>query len=172
MGRRNKIIISVVMIGVLGTGIYSCFKNPDFWKISVGNVLTLLVTLVITFLLTQKMTDERRKKDAVAKILDRLYILVSDPRMVKIQEKETVDFVNIQNRTISNKISCLEKFAEDFGFTDDVNKMKGDFDTYEQLFSDHMNDLDYLGKSEKMFCNQIKLLDNGCDNILVKLYAK
>ena len=172
MDKINKIILAAAVAVVLIIGVFNCIVNEKFWELSISNVLTLLVALIITFLLTQKTTEVRRKKDVVVKMLDRLYILLSDIRMVKIQSQETIDFVKIQNRTISNKITCLEKFAKDLKFEEEIRKMKTDFDSYENFFSEHMSDLDYLIKSERTFNNKMQLLDNQCDNILAKLYTK
>lgn len=166
---RTGIVVAGTIIGVLILGIYNAFQNNEFWNASITNILTILVALVFTYYMTQRTNNIRRKKDVVSKILDRLYVLIADPRMCKINSSKDVDFVKINIRTISNKISCLEQMARELQYEEEIRQMKEAFSSYEEFISDHINDIEYLKKSEKQLNNGIGLIDNKCDMILVKM---
>ena len=119
----------IICVAILG--IYNAITYDKFWDTSIANILTILVALVFAYYMTQKTNDIRRKKDVVSKILDRLYILISDPRMCKITSNEDMDFVKINIRTISNKISCLESMAKELQYEEEIRQMKETFGLYE-----------------------------------------
>ncbi len=166
---RSKIFIGIMLLVVFVLGVYNCIKNPEFWTMSMANILTIVVAVIFTYYMTQKTNDIRRKKDIVGKILDRLYVLISDPRMCRINSSEDVDFVKINVRTISNKISCLKEMAKELQYEEEVRQMEETFSLYEDFISDHIDDLPYLEKSGRELNNKIALLDNKCDMILVKI---
>lgn len=165
----SKIIVIVFSVVLVILGIYNIFNNTEFWKLTITNILTLGVAIIITYYMTQKTNEERRKKDIVGKILDRLYVLITDSRMCEISSRQDIDFVLINIRTISNKITCLKDFSESLNYAQEINQMESLFSEYEDFVSDHVEDVEYLTKSKKQLSNKIALIDNKCDMILIKI---
>ena len=61
----SKIIVIIFSTVLVILGIYNVFNNAEFWKLTITNILTLGVAIIITYYMTQKTNEERRKKDIV-----------------------------------------------------------------------------------------------------------
>ena len=161
--------VILLSIGMLGLVLHNINTNDDFFKTSITNVLTLIVAVVLTYYMSQRRNDVRRKKDVVSKILDKICVLISDSRMCEITEKKDVEFILINIRTISNKITCLESLSVQLGYKNELDQIKNIFSEYEDFVSEHISDIDYLKKSRKDLSNKIALIEKKCDTILVNI---
>ena len=93
----------------------------------------------------------------------------------KIQELiSTPDFINVKDenlilhRSIANKIEFLENNTED-NLKEDVKKLKETFASYREFYGNHYTDAEYMEKSKVELMNYIKLIDDTCDKIHMKL---
>ena len=66
-------IITLIITGIIIIlGIYNVRINEDFLKISIGQILTLLIAIGIAFWATQRKNDERKTKEQIEKIIERI----------------------------------------------------------------------------------------------------
>lgn len=52
----------------------------------------------------------------------------------------------------------------------DIEYIKSKLDDYEDMTTNHIDDIEHLKKSEKDLKNKIELIDSKCDEIKVELY--
>lgn len=65
---------------------------------------------------------------------------------------------------------CYREYGKQLGFQDDVKYIDEQFTEYKSFVSDHLNDLDYLSKSETQLRKYSENIDSKCDQIIVKFY--
>lgn len=174
----KKIITSVLVIVLAGltitTGICNWINNKDFFTASITQVLTLAVTLSIAFWATQYKTDIRKMKEHAEDVIEKLQALVSDAQFYSIPasgDKESIQKqINSTNRKINNCISILYEYSKTLKFKNEMDYIRGEFDTYKLRIGEHISDLEYLSKSENEFKRTAENIDTKCDYIILSLY--
>ena len=76
----------------------------------------------------------------------------------------------ISQRKFANCLSVLEEYGKLLGLQDDVKYIDEQFTEYKTFISDHLNDFDYLSKSEAHLRRLSENIDSKCDQIVVKFY--
>lgn len=67
-------------------------------------------------------------------------------------------------------MNVLKEYGKQLGFQDDVKYIEEQFSEYKSLISEHLNDFDYLSKSETHLRKLSENIDSKCDQIIVKFY--
>lgn len=175
---RKRWVVSAVAIGLaaatVGIGIYNIVKNSNFWNVSVAQVLTLLVTISIAFWATQFKNDQRSAKTHAEKVIAKIQSIVSCEEFYTFipssNEEDAKKNYRISQRKFANCLSVLEEYGKQLGFQDDVKYIDEQFTEYKTFISDHLNDFDYLNKSEAHLRRLSENIDSKCDQIIVKFY--
>lgn len=174
--KKAMFIILFFILGVLfiGTGIYNCKSNELFWTANITQILSLALTIGVAFWATQYKSDIRKSKEHVEEILRKLQIIVSKEQFYSISpsaEKESVQkTINTTNRKINNYINILLKYGKDLKFKKEIQYIQVEFEKYRERVGDHINDLEYLSKSEDEFRRIAENIDTKCDFIILQLY--
>ncbi len=168
-------LIAFVLAAVtIGVGIYNGVKNRNFWDASVAQVLTLLVTISIAYWATQFKNDQRSAKVHAEKVISKIQSIVSCEEFYTFipgsNEEDTKKNYRISQRKLANCLTVLEEYGKQFGFQDDVKYISEQFGQYKTLISDHLNDFDYLNKSEAHLRKLSENIDSKCDQIVVSFY--
>ena len=96
---------------------------------------------------------------------EQFYSIPSTGDLEQIQKE-----INTTNRRINNCIDVLKKYGEKFHFKNEIEYISNEFDKYKTQIGDHINDLDYLSKTEKEFRRISDNIDSKCDYIIVSLF--
>ncbi len=168
-------ILVIVLAGLtIATGICNWIHNEDFFSASITQVLTLAITLSVAFWATQYKTDVRKMKEHAENVIEKLQALVSDSQFYSIPadgDKEAIQKqITTTNRKINNYISILNEYAKTLNFKTEVEYIRGEFETYRTRVGEHINDLEYLSKSEAEFKRAAENIDTKCDYIILGLY--
>lgn len=168
------VIAIVLAVATIGVGIYNIAKNESFWNASVAQVLTLLVTISIAFWATQFKNDQRSAKTHAERIIAKIQSIVSCEEFYTFvpnsNEEDDKKNYRISQRKFANCLSVLEKYGKQLGFQNDVKYIDEQFTEYKTFISDHLNDFDYLNKSETHLRRLSENIDSKCDQIIVKFY--
>lgn len=168
------ILVSILVAGTIATGIYNWNHNESFLSASITQVLTLMITLCVAFWATQYKADVRKMKEHAEVILEKLQTIVSENHFYSIPadgDKETIKKqINATNRKINNYLSILDEYAKTLKFKKEMKYIRGEFETYKTRVGDHINDLEYLSKSESEFKRAAENIDTKCDYIILGLY--
>lgn len=175
MKKTITIVIVIVLAGLtIITGVCNWIYNEDFFSASITQVLTLAITLSIAFWATQYKTDVRKMKEHVEDVIEKLQILVFNTQFYSIPADGDKDVLQKQiyatNRKINNCISILEEYGKVLKFKKEIDYIRGEFETYRSRIGEHINDLDYLSKSENEFKRTAENIDTKCDYIILSLY--
>ena len=85
-------------------------------------------------------------------------------------EEDAKKNYGISQRKFANCLSVLEEYGKQLGLQDDVKYIDEQFTEYKTFISDHLNDFDYLSKSEAHLRRLSENIDSKCDQIVVKFY--
>lgn len=172
--RIIKIVVVACFILALGVAITSFICNDDFWKVNAAQALTLIVTICIAFWATQLKNDERKKKEHAEQLLRKIQTIVADEQFYLISSScdviEHKKKINMSNRSLSNSIEMLKKYAETLGFKEGAEYIAKEFKEYKEFVSEHLEDVDYLSKSESTLKKHSENIYTKCDWIILELY--
>ena len=85
-------------------------------------------------------------------------------------EEDVKRYYGISQRKLANCLNVLVEYGKQLGFQDDVKYIDEEFSRYKTFVSEHLNDLEYLSKSETHLRKYLENIDSKCDQIVVKLY--
>lgn len=178
MKRKKKVIhgseiILIILIAI--ASIYSFFCAREiFLSISLAQALTLLVAIGIAFHATQYRNDERKVKEQIEKVLEKMQTIVTDPSFYTFKITDELEGTKNRNRMmtrkLSNCINVLAEYSKDCGLEKEIDYLRREYQEYNELVSDHINDMDYLAKSVKQLKLHAENIDSKCDYITVALY--
>lgn len=175
--KKRRIVTGVAIvlaIATVGVGIYNAFKNNSFWNVSIAQVLTLLVTISIAFWATQFKNDQRNAKAHAERIITKIQNLISCEVFYAFapssNEEDVKKNYGISQRKFANCLNVLGEYGKQLGFQDDVKYIEEQFSQYKSFVSEHLNDFEYLSKSETHLRKFLENIDSKCDQIVVKLY--
>ena len=123
MKRMRKVLYiaeAVLVFLIIIASLYSfCRDREAFLSFSLAQALTLLVAVGIAFNATQYLADERRGKEQIEKIVEKIQQIVSEQAFYRFDQCGDVERVSAQttmkNRKLSNCIGTLEAYAQDYG---------------------------------------------------------
>lgn len=176
MKKRRIVTATAIILAVttIGVGIYNIFYHDEFWNVSVAQVLTLLVTISIAFWATQFKNDQRSAKAHAEKVIAKIQSIVSCEEFFVFvpgnNEEDVKKNYRLSQRKFANCLNVLREYGSQLGFQDDVKYIDEQFTEYKSFVSDHLNDFDYLSKSEAQLRKYSENIDSKCDQIIVKFY--
>jgi hypothetical protein len=150
--------------------------NDDFLQTSLHNIILLLISIVITYFLAQRRMDDRRKKDGLAKITEKLISSIQDSMNANIADaNDWVQYLN-STRFISNKIAALKTACSNSRVIDDVRYIEDRFKALRELEEDVR--VGYLQRDievpaeRKLDLQKIKNdIISKCDAVLCEMYT-
>lgn len=166
------VYIGIVTIAILciGLSVYNSLNNPDFLNVSASSLLTLLVAVLFAFYFSQRLSDRRKLKDTVEKIIDQLQRIINAEEYYKITEDCARENLTLMQKTVSNKLSSLEKVAKKLKLENEVKYLIEQFGEYREFIGDHFDDLQYLSHSSKELRRYLSLMDIKLDEIKIGFY--
>ncbi len=148
----------------------------DFFKISIGQSLTLIVAIVIAFWATQRKTDIRKIKEQVDIITSNIQGVVSSSDFITFQISDQPDDVQkritMTIRKLKNSINVLNEYSKKIEIKDEVHYIEEQVKGYDDFVSVHISDLDYLSKSETHLRKYAENINSKCEYIILKLYTQ
>lgn len=177
---KNKGVVIWVLVGILffltlGVLIYNFICNvPELFSASATQILTIFVALLVAFVATQFRNDQTKNKEHAEQIIGKIQIIVSDDSFYSINSD--CDSLSLQKkismtvRKLNNCISALKQYGSRLGFEEEAAYIESEFNKYKDTTSNHIQDPDYLHKSEIEFRKYSENIDSKCDAIILKLY--
>ncbi len=157
-------------IGLIILVIYNIRNNSNFYDTPIIYILNLLVAVIFAYYLTQKKSDTRNFKQEIENIVDKIQIIVNNPRLVNITSSEDVSYILAMHRTLSNKILILEENEKALNISEDIKVVREKFERYRELIGNHSEDIEYLSKSSNDITSIISIIDDRLDKIRISLY--
>ena len=168
---KKILLIAASIISIVIWVIYNIKYNDNFFQTPIIYILNLIVAVVFTYYFTQKKNDNRRFKEEICGILDKVQILINDPRLGNFSSEEDVQYAIMMHRTVSNKIQILEDNKEILNISSDIKVIRDKFNQYRDLVGNHNNDLEYLSKSSADMKGITSIIDDRIDKIRISLFT-
>lgn len=176
--KREKMLVMTLAGTVIIIAIVNIFflHNSSFWEMSIVQALTLLVAILIAFWATQRKTDERKIKDQIEKITEKIQSDVSSPDFFAFNtaddSSEVQKRITMTTRKLTNCIGILQKYCQAIDINEEVQYIEDQVKGYRDFVSEKVGDLDYLAKSETHLRMYAENINSKCDRIISKLYMK
>ena len=171
-------IITLIITGIIIIlGIYNVRINEDFLKISIGQILTLLIAIGIAFWATQRKNDERKTKEQIEKIIERIRNIILNQNFYSF---ETINDSNnapkiftINVKKLKNSIDVLKKYNKNnvFNILKEIEYIERQVTEYNEFVSEKITNSNYLFNSKIYLRNIAGNIESKCDYIIVKLYT-
>lgn len=158
-----NIVIGVFIVGCICLSVYNWQFNPEFLVTPLSTILSILIAVVVSFYFVQKKTDHRRKNEKIDKLLYKIQDIILDKNFLEVKEKDL-----IVQRSLANKIEYLANYS-DHNISSEIGKIKDKFEDYRTFYGNHYKDADYMKKSQQELLNYVRLIDDICDEIHIKL---
>ncbi len=162
-------IIAIICIALIAFAIYNAIVNEQFWNASAINIVTVFIGIVISFFLVQRKNDERKQKDILLDLILKLQLQVCDEKTYDLSGQTQAE-ITMRNRDISNKIQILKDTADIFSTQSDVDFVASKFEEYLEFIGNHINELDYLSRSQKDLKRPLDLINNKLFSMAISLY--
>lgn len=175
MNKKNqrifKIIIMIFIIFIAGISIYNIKNNwKDFLKFSFVNALTLIIAIVFAFWAVQKNQDNRRFYDSIVKILESIQLIVTNKLIIDNFTQASINNLQQDMRIVRNKIDVLKTIQNILDINKEIEYIEVNFNNYKTTIDNHLNDYDYLNKSNADLNNYKSLLDSKITETIIKIY--
>lgn len=170
--------VRILFALIIGMAVINIFflKNSNFWEMSVSQVLTLLVAIAISFWAAQRKTDERKIKEQIERITEKIQREVSSPEFVifSIGEDptEAQKKITMTTRKLTNCINILHEYGKTIGLSEEIRYIEDQVRGYRDFVSVKVGDLDYLSKSETHLRKYADNINSKCDYIILRLYTQ
>ena len=180
MKKMNRILgveicLILAVIVMAGINIF-ILHNSEFWEISIAQVLTLLVAIVVAFWAVQRKTDERKIKEQMEKVTEKIQSNVSSPDFVIFSVNddpaEVQKRITMTTRRLTNCINILEGYSKILNIAEETKYIEDQLRGYRDFISVKVGDLDYLSKSETHLRKYADNISSKCDYIILKLYTQ
>lgn len=136
MSSIKKIIFLITLVGLDVVACVIGFKfNEQFFNIGLMGLITVNVTIVVSFYIVQNLTAERRKNDYIAKTLDDIIKDLSNENLFNHNN-------NIQaalsQRYISNRLLFVSEVIHKSS-KEEIEYIKDAFEKMQTFYGDHIN---------------------------------
>lgn len=164
-------ILMFVALGILVLTVYNIYIDyTEFFKISVGQIMTVTVAIFFAFYLTQRNNDVRVQKEVYKKILQAVQEIVADKDNYVIDEDTDIKMLTMTKRSLNNYMSMLKKYSGKMGVQEKIEKISRYVDEYADFLGNHLDDKEYLAKSEAELRRPLELINIEAIEIMMELY--
>ncbi len=175
MSHKTSTIVSYFFVfavvgGLIWIGLYNFNTNSKFWEMSFFNIVTIIVAVCVSFYLTQRFSDIRKKKDIFQKVLEDIQSIVGSSDAYLIEDNTEKESLLMRLRGLNLKLATAKKCASFLGVEKEIDYLSSTFKEYETLISDHISDLNYLKHSRKELQRPLDIIYNHIYEVLLKLY--
>lgn len=156
-------IIGCVVL--LLVGIYN-FSSATFWDASFVDIITIGLAVFLSFYLTEKLNDERRRNDCIEHIIIEIEQMMDEDSVFSLDKKTL-----LHQRSCANRIKYL-KDAKFQDIQEDIDFIAREFEEIRNLYSSHNQTEHKLRAVQVDFERHRNLICDKCNKIRVGLYIR
>lgn len=156
----------------VGSGIwiyYNINNNENFFIAPLYSIITIIIALVFTFFLNQVLIEKRRKKENLLRIVQKTIVELDSPCLI-IKNESDVLSTRLLQQSIRNHIKMMtgnKLFSQQNKTL--LSLVEKDFNDYWDFLSEHINDVEYLIKSQSTLSKHIQNAKNKLDEISLNI---
>lgn len=167
------IILGIVILSLLIYSIVNASTNGgigSYFSIPLYAIINISIAVFFAYFLTQGKNDTRKKKEIAVTIIEKILRDLVNEKMYKISSQDTINHIRITQRSVHNRLGMLNEYKKEFKLNDSLNYVLTNFDTYWTTISNHIHDMEYLGKSESELFNLLINSTNCLEKMVIDLY--
>lgn len=165
--RTASIIIIISVLIVL-------FKiNVDsngFWAFDFYEIIYLCIIIFISFFLTQHYTDERKRKDYIIDMVNKVSNYTLSINLDKIIEDKNSNFFVMEIRNIRNTLDLLNEIAIKYEIKDEVKYLQGEIAEIDNTVSENLSNIENLRILKTTIERHKNNVGNKCDAVKFKIF--
>lgn len=174
MNILNNCVIGLLMLLYVAFNYYlSTLSDENFLKyffIPFKDIVSISVVTYVVYFFVEHKNDTRNKKNALERITRKMIKKSGEERMYGIKDSNDIKHITVIQKLVFNEIDIISSYAEEFHIEKEVNYCKEEFNEFWVLISNHINDLDYLQKSENELFNHLTNVLIKLEKITLKIY--
>lgn len=170
---RSYIFLGTIFVVIAIVAIFNLMNNGElFWQATFYQIMSLLAVVFITYFLTQRLNDKRRKIDTVDHLLNEIQMMVNRQELHGYIESQDKSMALMYQRLLANKVECLKRYGKlGADIQNDVNYISNQCEEMKEFYGTHMEDKEYMKKSLMEFQKYTLNISERCDNIRIKLFC-
>lgn len=161
-------ILCILIYGIINA--LNKGQAADYFSVPFYNIINISIAVFFAYFLTQRRNDIRKKKEIAVTIIEKILYDLSNQKMYKITSPDTINHIRITQRSVHNRLHMLQEYKKEFNFNENLNHIQANFDLYWDTISNHINDMEYLGKSEIELYHLLTISINGLEKMIIDLY--
>ena len=162
----KKYLLPVIGVVIIITLLFINFSSTTFWNASFTEIITIGMAVFISFYLTEKLNDKRRRNECIEHIILELEQMMNEEYIFSIDKKKSFMY----QRSCANRI----KYLKDANFQDireDINFIANEIETIKDLYSNHNQNKKSLEAHFADFDKHRNLICDKCNKIRIGLYV-
>ena len=100
----KKYLLPVIGVVIIITLLFINFSSTTFWNASFTEIITIGMAVFISFYLTEKLNDKRRRNDCIEHIILELEQMMNEEYIFSIDKKKSFMY----QRSCANRIKYLK----------------------------------------------------------------
>ena len=170
---NNKLSFQDIVIIILGIiiaviSIVNIVNNKDFFEISVGQSITFIIAIFISFRLVQQNNKNAKQIDAIVSILIEMKTELKNNVYYEM-EGQDINNILMRSRKIRNNIDVLKEIPEKFIKKEDIEYIYNEFKSYDDLVSDNISNIQNLITHRDQLKKHVTSIDSKLTSIRLQL---
>ena len=167
--KYKDIIFKTIVLFTGGVLIYFNFTSDNFFVMSLYQIISLILVVLVSYYLTQKKLDSRKKREVLNELVERITKSSIKMNREAIQSENAKLFV-MEIRNIQNKISLINKVSSEYNINNEIEYINREIENINNMVSNHIGDIDTLLKIFVDIEKNINNIQNKCEEIQFKIY--
>ena len=174
--RFYNCILIIFTAAVFIVGVINGIHNKCFWSIDIANVFTILLVIIITYFVNQSNILQGNIVNHIEDVLLKLQNIIQTQSFYDVESKDYT-YVNylINSQRIKDYINCIKEYTKQNKSLvnyKDIEYIESEFERYNEFFSEHSKDLDFLKKAKSQLLNYSNNICRKINLMIVDLYTK
>jgi hypothetical protein len=171
MKKRILFFTSFTLL-IIAICVINIFQNEDFWDISIGNIISVVIAVVVAYFFVQSKNDERKRKEKMEDIINKIQLFINSVQAYTVESPRDELNIKMQHRSVSNKLAMLGEYKKNMGIDEEYIYIFDKFTSYKDMIGNHITDYKYIKDSRIDLQRDLALIDDKLDMMKLKLYSK
>lgn len=163
------ILLSILFILAIPLVITNIKGNNEFFDTSITSLLSLITVIYVSFYLTQKINDKRKKLDHIIELLEKIQVTINNDDFIALQDKNAREKALMLHRKISNKIEIIKDYRYHSDLLKLINEMVKDLQEMRNLYGEYTPGSSLSNDDDREIHRIINRIDHNCDKLQTAL---
>lgn len=161
--KYSKFFFGLVILILLLLFLFN-INGANFWTFDFYKIVYLGILIFISFFLTQHYTDERKRKEYIIDMVDKLSNFTTSISLNKIIEDRNADSFNMEVRNIRNILDLLGALASKYDIEKEIEYLCKEINEIDDTVSENISKIENLEGLKKT-------IERHKNNVISKCFA-